>query len=95
MLVLDASLGLWRREDGAWRAITEPREGFEQRGVAAHVLDIDDVWVLALGGLLHWDGAAWTSLAEPVGLNFQAMREAPDGGTFAVGYGASVVRRAP
>ncbi len=94
-LAMDADLRLWRREAGAWRVVGEGREGFEGRGVAAHVLDVDDAWALALGGLLHWDGAAWTTLGEPVGLNFLDLRAAPDGSTFAVGFGASVVRRAP
>jgi hypothetical protein len=92
-LVLDADLAMWRREATGWRRVIEPREGFEGRGVAGHVYGLSDAWVLALGGLLHFDGGAWSMLADPVGLNFQALEATPSGTLYAAGGGASVVRR--
>lgn len=95
LLAMDADLGIWRREGGGWRLVIDPREGFEGRGRAGYLYSLTDAWVLALNGLLHFDGAAWSQLADPVGLVFNDLEASPDGTLYAAGRGAAVVSRQP
>lgn len=61
----------WRpavaRFDGAaWTWTTPPDLGSEYPGITKVVpVGPDDVWVMAAGGLAHWDGSGWTVIDGP------------------------------
>jgi hypothetical protein len=94
VIAVGSDLAIYRREGGLFQRVSAGLEGISDYTVSAYVYSETDIWALALNGLLHFDGGSWTTLAEPVGIGFDALEGSPNGTLYAVGRGGSIVRRA-
>ncbi|MCB9683755.1 MAG: hypothetical protein H6738_19885 [Alphaproteobacteria bacterium] len=85
-LWIDATQSVWRREpSGAFSQIYGPGAIGEYYAISgAQIRDTNDIWVTAIGGVLHFDGD-WDNLGDPLGLGFYGMRTSSDGRAWALG----------
>jgi hypothetical protein len=76
-----AESSVFRRDAAGWSRVLTTQ--YPQEAIA--VSSARDVWVVGIGDTAHWDGRAWTRVANPTQERLRGVWSAGPGDTWAVG----------